>query len=160
MTRTLTFARICGLSMIGALALGGAAAYAKDDPRVADEVIGLARAQWAAEVAGKGPAEQLAAVAEDYTEFNPDYPTLLVGKSLAIKMLGVPQPVTPLFSDLQNARVQVYGDTAILTYNFTGISKAADGKVSANTAKSTRVYVRQDGKWVLVHANFAPVSGN
>jgi hypothetical protein len=27
-------------------------------------------------------------------------------------------------------------------------------------AKSTRVYVKQNGSWKLVHANFAPVSGN
>ncbi len=29
--------------------------------------------------------------------------------------------------------------------------------MSPNLAKSTRVYVKQDGKWMLVHANFAPV---
>ena len=36
---------------------------------------------------------------------------------------------------------------------------AADGKVEPARAKSTRVYVRQNGKWMLVHANFAPVPG-
>jgi ketosteroid isomerase-like protein len=153
------FARSCGLAVAGALALGGASVLAKDDPGVADQVIALARAQWAAEIAGKGPADQMASVAEDYTEFNADYPTLLVGKALALKMLSVPQASTSLFSDMQNARVQVYGDTAILTYNFAGIGKGPDGKITANTAKSTRVYVRQDGKWLLVHANFAPVRG-
>ena len=152
------FARACGLAVVGALTLGGASVLAKDDPGVADQVMALARAQWAAEIAGKGPGDQLVAVADDYTEFNSDYPTLLVGKAMALKMLGVAQPTTPLFSDMQNARVQVYGDTAILTYNFAGIGKATDGKIKANTAKSTRVYVRQDGKWMLVHANFAPVN--
>ena len=152
-------ARACGLAVVGALALAGAPALAKDDPKVADEVIALARAQWAAEIAGKGASDQLAAVADDYTEFNQDYPTLLVGKTMATNMLSVPQASTSLFSDMQNARVQVYGDTAILTYNFAGIGKGADGKITPNTAKSTRVYVRQNGKWMLVHANFAPVRG-
>jgi hypothetical protein len=32
-----------------------------------------------------------------------------------------------------------------------------EGKMSPNLAKSTRVYVEQDGKWMLVHANLAPV---
>lgn len=63
-----------------------------------------------------------------------------------------------VYSDMQNARVQVYGDTAILTYNFAGIRKDASGKTSANTAKSTRVYVKMGNEWKLVHANFAPVS--
>jgi ketosteroid isomerase-like protein len=70
--------------------------------------------------------------------------------------------VTPndkaMYSDMQNARVQVYGDSAILTYNFAGLRRGADGKVTPSLAKSTRVYVRQGGKWMLVHANFAPVA--
>ncbi|MFL6764639.1 MAG: DUF4440 domain-containing protein, partial [Sphingomicrobium sp.] len=65
----------------------------------------------------------------------------------------------PVFSDMQNGRVQVYGDTAILTYNFAGITAGADGKSHPAIAKSTRVYVKQGGKWMLVHANFAPVPG-
>ncbi|MGI8561547.1 MAG: hypothetical protein ACR2J7_08985 [Luteimonas sp.] len=32
-------------------------------------------------------------------------------------------------------------------------------KISNSFAKSTRVYVKQGGKWMLVHANFAPVAG-
>ena len=152
-------ARICGLAIVGALALAGAPALAKDDPKVADEVMALARAQWAAEIAGKGAADQLVSLSDDYTEFNADYPTLLVGKAMATAMLSTPQAGTSVFSDMQNPRVQVYGDTAILTYNFAGIGKAADGKIAPNTAKSTRVYVRQNGKWMLVHANFAPVRG-
>ena len=69
--------------------------------------------------------------------------------------------VTPyykaMYSDMQNGRVQVYGDTAILTYNFAGLRRASDGKVAPTLAKSTRVYVKHGGQWKLVHANFAPV---
>ena len=56
-----------------------------------------------------------------------------------------------------NAKVQVYGDVAILTYNFIGSGMTADGEVEPNLAKSTRVYAKIDGAWKLVHANFAPV---
>jgi len=63
----------------------------------------------------------------------------------------------PVLADMSNAKVQVYGDTAILTYNYTGITRSADGKVNPSVAKSTRVYVKQGGQWRLVHANFAPV---
>jgi ketosteroid isomerase-like protein len=63
-----------------------------------------------------------------------------------------------MYSDMQNGRVQVYGDTAILTYNFAGLRRGADGKVVPSLAKSSRVYVKQSGKWMLVHANFAPVA--
>ena len=134
-------------------------ALSKDDPAVAAGVMALARAQWAAERAGGTPAQQLASLADDYTEFNADYPTLLVGKAMAEAMLAVPQDTKTMFSDMQNPHVQVYGDTAILTYNFAGMNRGADGKNNVATAKSTRVYVKDGGKWWLVHANFAPVRG-
>jgi len=51
-------------------------------------------------------------------------------------------------------------DGATLVYNFLGVSKTADGETSANLAKSTRVYAKQGGKWLLVHANFAPVGAD
>ena len=75
---------------------GTTQAYAGEDPKVAAEIMALARAQWSAEAAGKGAAEQMATTAEDCTEFN--------------------------------------------------------------AAKSTRVYSKIDGKWMLVHANFAPAA--
>ena len=65
-------------------------------------------------------AQQNATLADDYTEFNGDFPTLLVGKTMSTRM-GRSRPTTRrCTSELQNGRVQVYGDTAILTYNFAG----------------------------------------
>lgn len=131
--------------------------FAADNPQVAAGVMALARAQWAAEVAKKPASEQNASLADDYTEFNPDYPTRLEGKAMSTAMADASGGDSAVFSDMQNAKVQVYGDTAILTYNFVGIRKDAAGKTTANKAKSTRVYVKMGGDWKLVHANFAPV---
>ena len=142
---------IAGLMFLGSPALAG------DNPQVAAEVMALARAQWASEIAGQTPAQQLVSVANDYTEYNGDYPTLLVGKDVASRMAAITPYSKAVYSDMQNGRVQVYGDTAILTYNFAGITQGADGKSKPEIAKSTRVYVREGGKWMLVHANFAPV---
>ena len=158
MHKTVKLARFGGLAAVAALCLAGTAA-AKEDPAIAAGVIALAKAQWAAEMAGATPAQQLASVADDYTEFNGDYPTLIVGKAMAERMLAVPLDTKPAFSDMQNPHVQVYGDTAILTYNFAGMTRAADGKITPSLAKSTRVYVKDGGKWWLVHANFAPIRG-
>jgi ketosteroid isomerase-like protein len=55
-----------------------------------------------------------------------------------------------------NPKVQVYnGDVAILTYNYIGLTMGKDGKTEPGRAKSTRVFVKKDNNWVLVHANFA-----
>jgi ketosteroid isomerase-like protein len=131
---------------------------AADNPQVAAEIMALARSQWASEIAGEPMAQQNATLAEDYTEFNGDFPTLIVGKTISTRMGEVTPNDKAMFSDMQNGRVQVYGDTAVLTYNFAGLRRAADGKVAPSLAKSTRVYVKQGGKWMLVHANFAPLA--
>ncbi len=60
--------------------------------------------------------------------------------------------------EMANEKVQRYGNVAILSYNFMGMAKDKDGAVEPTTAKSTRVYVNQGGQWMLVHANFAPVT--
>jgi len=157
MTILTRFARSASAGAIAGLLIVSSPALAGENPQVAAEVIALARAQWASEIAGQAPAQQLVAVADDYTEFNADYPTLLVGKDVASRMAAITPYSKAVYSDMQNARVQVYGNTAILTYNFAGITQGADGKSKPAIAKSTRVYVKDGPRWMLVHANFAPV---
>jgi len=122
-----------------------------------EEVIKLTYGQWAAEIAGD--SEGAAAIlADDYTEFNQAYPTRVDGKILLRLQKAMAEGGgSMLAGEMENAKVQVYGDVAILTYNFLGVIKDADGKTSTNLAKSTRVYAKQGGTWKLVHANFAPV---
>ena len=144
--------------LAGALLISGQA-FAGEDPKVAAEIMALARAQWAAEKDGKSVAEQSATTADDYTEFNPDYPVRIEGKDLSNRMLeaSTSDGSKTLLGEMVNPKVQVYGDTAILSYNFVGVSRDKDGKTQQNSAKSTRVYSKVGGKWMLVHANFAPV---
>ncbi|MEO8453834.1 MAG: nuclear transport factor 2 family protein [Sphingomicrobium sp.] len=145
----------------GAIALflaAGTPVAAADNPQVTAEIMALARAQWASEIAGEPMAQQNVSLADDYTEFNGDFPTLLVGKTMSTRMGEVTPYDKAMYSDMQNGRVQTYGDTAVLTYNFAGLRRGPDGKVNPSLAKSTRVYVKQGGKWMLVHANFAPVA--
>jgi len=136
----------------------GLPVYADSDSSVADEVIALAKGQWAANIA-KDTDKSVSYLADDYTEFNPGYPTRLDGKELNATLYKAADEGAgkTLVADMANAKVQVYGDVAILTYNYIGSSLTADGEVEPNLAKSTRVYAKVDGAWKLVHANFAPV---
>jgi ketosteroid isomerase-like protein len=158
MLKLTNWSRGAAAGTIALLLMIGTPIQAADNPQVAAEVMALARAQWASEIASESMGQQNATLADDYTEFNGDFPTLLVGKSMATRMGEVTPNDKAMYSDMRNAHVQVYGDTAILTYNFAGLRRAADGKVAPSLAKSTRVYVKQGGKWMLVHANFAPVA--
>jgi ketosteroid isomerase-like protein len=141
------------------LSLAASPAIAGDNPKVAAEVMALARAQWDAEIAGKPVADQIVSLADDYTEFSAGTPIRIDGKSMNARFyqageLGGTKPVA---SDMVNPKVQVYGDTAILTYNFVGLNQSKDGKVENNNAVSTRVYSLINGKWMLVHGHFTVV---
>ncbi len=125
---------------------------------VAEEVIAVTKAQWAAEMQ-KDMAGYSKNVADDYTEINGDYPTRLDGKPINMRITeaNAGGSGSIVASEMANEKVQVYGDVAILTYNFIGATKDKDGKVQADRAKSTRVYVKKDGQWWLVHGHFSPV---
>jgi ketosteroid isomerase-like protein len=126
-----------------------------------EEVIKATYAQWAAEVAGDLEASA-AILADDYTEFNQDFPTRIDGKALNTRLYAALAEGGGgmLAGEMANAKVQTYGDVAILTYNFIGVAKDSDGEAEPMLAKSTRVYVKQNGTWMLVHANFAPVEAD
>ena len=125
------------------------------DKQAADEVIAVTKAQWAAEMK-KNTAEAMKNIADDYTEFNSDYATRLEGKALSMRLSEATASGSGglVAAEMANAKVQVYGDVAILSYNYVGVSKDKDGKTEPTRAKSTRVYVKKGGQWWLVHANF------
>jgi len=134
-------------------------AVAQTNDQVAKEVIAITKAQWAAQSAKKPASVWMKTVADEYTEFNPDSPTRLDGKALNGRLGDAFASGSGEFvaDEMVNEKVQVYGDVAILSYNYLGVTKDKDGKVESSLAKSTRVYVKKDGKWLLVHANFASV---
>ena len=125
---------------------------------VAEQVIAITKAQWAAEMK-RDVATAMENVADDYTEFNSDYPTRLDGKAVNVRLSEAFNSGSgdTVAAEMANPKVQVYGDVAILTYNYIGVAKNKDGEIESVKAKSTRVYVKQGGQWMLVHANFAPV---
>lgn len=150
------FLKLSAFSSIAVLALVTTPVQAGDNPKVAAEVIALARAQWDAEIAGKSISDQIVSLADDYTEFSPGAPIRIDGKSMNARYYQaiVLDGSKPLASDMVNPKVQVYGDTAILTYNFVGVTQSKDGKIEPNNAVSTRVYSLVNGKWMLVHGHF------
>ena len=128
------------------------------DQATTDAVIAMVKAQWAAEI--KDPTnvgEQTKDASDDYTEFNADYATRLDGKAMSSRLAEATAKASgkTVAAEMANPKVQVYGgNVAILTYNYVGLIQDKDGKTEPARAKSTRVFVKKDNKWVLVHANF------
>lgn len=132
-----------------------ASGVAAEDPRVAAEIIALVRHQWDAEISGQPTSEQTITMADDYTEFGEDYPVLFSGKALMDRYSAAPFDAKILFAEMMNPKVQVYGNTAVLTYNYLAHAKGSDGRIKEILSNSTRVYVRQAGHWMLVHSHFS-----
>ena len=121
---------------------------------VDDEIISLTYKLWKAEN-GQDMTVRNRYIADDYTEFNSVFSTRIDGKTKNFTLSDASFSAgTSLADEMLNPKVQVYGDVAILTYNFAGVIKGSDGKVTPSKAKSTRVYVKMNGDWKLVHANF------
>ena len=148
------------VAVLAFFAMFTGSALAQTDKEIADAVMKMAKGQWAEENANPGKASD-SGIADDYTEFNQDYPTRIDGKAMADRIYEAMSQdgSRGVASEMANAKVQVYNeDTAILTYNYLGVTKDKDGKTFPSLAKSTRVYVKTGDSWKLVHANFAPVT--
>jgi ketosteroid isomerase-like protein len=146
---------LAAVALTGGLIAAPPATAQQSKMSAADEVIAVTKAQWAADNA-KNVAEGMKNTADDYTEFNSDFSTRLEGKALATRLSEANSKAAgvALVSEMANPKVQVYGDVAILSYNYVGLTQDKDGKIEPSRAKSTRVYVKQGGRWMLVHANF------
>jgi len=149
--------RLCTVVVVGLVTSAVPAVAQTSSSQVAEELIGVVKAEWAAG-RQKNVAEGMKNIANDCTQFNGDAATRLEGKALLTRLseAGNKDSGTALSDEMLNPKVQLYGDVAIVSYNYFGQAQDKDGKVTANRAKSTRVYVKQEGKWMLVHANFAP----
>jgi ketosteroid isomerase-like protein len=56
-----------------------------------------------------------------------------------------------------DVKVRVYGNsTAIVTGHWKRTSKDADGKNTSASGRFTRVWVKQNGKWLLAGAHYSP----
>ncbi len=62
-------------------------------------------------------------------------------------------------SNFIRPRAAVYGDVAVLTYNYQGSTREADGSVKLYPAwDTTEVYARVDGAWKIIHTHWSYVS--
>ncbi len=57
--------------------------------------------------------------------------------------------------ELMNPKVRIYGDTAIVTYT-SGIWRRVGDEFDSGFLHETRVWVRRDAQWKLVHLHKSP----
>ena len=93
-------------------------------------------------------------LADESTYFGPHSPYLEIEPKVNLLPKFEQHVEQFKFLDVQmyNARVQVYGDVAILTYN-NAVTANFGGRPVSYTGKMSVVYARQGGAWRVVHGH-------
>lgn len=93
-------------------------------------------------------------LAEDATYFGPQTPYLESDPKVNFlpKFEQFAEMIKYIDFQMYNPRVQVYGDTAILTYN-SNVMATFGGQPVNYTGKMTSVYVKQGNTWRVVHGH-------
>jgi ketosteroid isomerase-like protein len=143
------FAVAWGLSVVSGLAAAGS----ERQEETARAVIARERAAFDA-WQRKDKAFFVGLLSEDATYFAPTNPYLEddPGQNFLPKFEKYAEMLRYEDFQMYNPRVQVYGDTAILTYN-TSVAATMSGRPLHYTGKMTSVYVRQNGQWRVVHGH-------
>lgn len=143
------------IATVSALALfvGTGRAVAETPQAVADQIIAREKASFDAwQRKDKAFFENF--LAEDSTYFSFESPYLETDPKTNFFPKFEKYAEMYKINDFQmyNPRVQVYGDTAVLTYN-SAVSVTFGGQPINYTAKVTSVYVKQGNTWRVVHAH-------
>ncbi len=97
---------------------------------VPEELIGITKGEWSAAMA-KNINDAMKMVHDECTMFVPGFPNRLDGKERIYKFRNAEASGSGslVMMEMANEKVQVFGNTAILTYNFMAMQKDKDGKV-------------------------------
>ena len=93
----------------------------------------------------------------DFTSFGENEVYLASGKEHEIRSYGeYLQRASNVHTDMHQPEVTVRGDTAWITYYWTD-SGDIDGRRFSSRGKSTRIFVREDGRWLCIHGHYTAV---
>lgn len=90
----------------------------------------------------------------DFTQFGETAKVLRVGKEAEVRAIRewVEEPTT-VHTEMKEPRVKVNGDVAWITYYWSDSGKSK-GEPFATKGKSTRIFVKEDGKWLCIHGHY------
>lgn len=93
----------------------------------------------------------------DFTAFGENDTYLAEGKEAEVRSYrAYLQRATGVHTDMHQPVINVRGDTAWITYYWTD-SGLLDGKRFTSRGKSTRLFVRDGGRWLCIHGHYTAV---
>ncbi len=91
---------------------------------------------------------------KDFTQFGETDPVLKIGKKVEIN--GIHEWVASssnIHTDMLKPRVTIKDDVAWITYYWSD-SGITNEKKFASRGKSTRIFVKENGKWLCIHGHY------
>ena len=103
----------------------------------------------------KGDIERYASyVHPDFTQFGEYDSVLRSGKDAEVSAIkDWIDRSSPIHTEMKSPEVTMNGNTAFITYYWSDYG-TTDGKPFATKGKSTRIFVKEDGKWVCIHGHY------
>ena len=121
--------------------------------RDADDVTATLVQMWAAIEAGD-VARYATFVHPDFTQFGETDEYLSEGKAAEVRgMTAYLQRAVGVHTDMHHAQVIVRGSVAWVTYYWTD-GGVLDGKRFTSHGKSTRIFVKEAGRWLCIHGHY------
>ena len=137
------------------VAYGAAHAQASTSQDV-EEVKATLIAMWKA--IETGDVERYASyIHPDFTSFGENDVYLASGQELEVRNIAdYLQRAQNVHTEMHQPEVTVLGRVAWITYYWTD-SGLLEGKRFSSRGKSTRIFVKEDGKWLCIHGHYTAV---
>jgi ketosteroid isomerase-like protein len=106
----------------------------------------------------KGDLERYASyIHPDYTSFGESDVYLSVGKKQELRGIAAYlKRARNVHTEMHQPKVTIRGDTAWIVYYWSD-SGEIDGKRFRSRGKSTRIFVKESGRWLCIHGHFTAV---
>jgi ketosteroid isomerase-like protein len=141
------------LSLISILALAFTGTTAADDEATVKAAL---VAMWDAVEKGDIEAYQ-SYVHPDFSAFGENDVYLVEGKALEVSgMADYLKRATGVKTEMHQPKVTVRGDVAWITYYWSD-SGTMGGERFTSRGKSTRIFVKEGGKWLCIHGHYTAV---
>ncbi len=93
----------------------------------------------------------------DFSAFGENDPYLLEGKERELRsMASYLQRAEAVRTEMHQSKVTVRDDTAWITYYWTD-EGLANGRRFTSRGKSTRIFVKENGRWLCIHGHYTQV---
>ena len=143
---------MCAVVAVLPAVAAGQPAQSKDVAEITAALV----AMW--DAIEKGDVDRYATyVHPDFTSFGENDSYLTEGKATEVRNYrAYLQRAKGVHTDMHQPVITVRGDTAWITYYWTDAG-TIEGKRFTSRGKSTRIFVREGGRWLCIHGHYTAV---